>query len=764
MIGGFLPQKGGRGRFTALNVRMEKRSIRLAATLLMVAAFLCGAVSALADADPIRVSSLSEPQSVLSEQDVSITIKIYNNSQTDMEETITLFNPDRYAVDKYEGLKGENSVTYTGTWRVTDEEIAKGKIVYYIRYNVQTDNGPTETVRTIPVTIQAMTAAPELTATYSVSPVAAREGQTVNVAYTLSNIGNIELRNIVVENEGISKESLTVPSLSVGEKVTLEDSFTMGNRELVSKPSVTYQASGSDKKLTISDMARKTITVAEDGLDVMLKAADVKSVYPGESVSMTLELKNSGNTAYTGISAELSDGTPIASGVELAPGAAFKQEFTAQITRSGEYSVSVSGRDSSGEIVSVASGALEITTQDPARALMLKVQAQAQTQTIYSEPAVIRFGVMVENVGQTDATTLTIKQNGTTVGTIPSLPFGESRTVVFDVETSIAGKFQFVVSGRDDDGNERAYESNIIQVNYLEPTPVPTSAPTPTPVPPTPSPAPTATPKPSLGEIISQSVNPVVLYTIAGVLAAAIAAVLILSGMNKARKERREKNAIDTIELTPDVRNHRGLRRRRQAKEKKAEDVSDAPVVPMPELTDENPVAQEDASDEPKLHTRREREESRRRAVQEFPLTADETLRVVPVEERPEFIAQGRVDDSQTRIFGRIDEEETLAATAHERPTGKNESTETPEETGTAEKVLEAKAESAQEETIRLSRNAIEEETRRKTAAKAKGSKRSEIKPLKKKKKGLFSFVKEEEDDFEEPDDDFGDGDDDFIE
>lgn len=741
---------------------MEKRSIRLAATLLMVAAFLCGAVSALADADPIRVSSLSEPQSVLSEQDVSITIKIYNNSQTDMEETITLFNPAGYSVDKYEGLKGENSVTYTGTWRVTDEEIAKGKINYYIRYNVQTDNGPTETVRTIPVTIQAMTAAPELTATYSISPIAAREGQTVNVAYTLSNIGNIELRNIVVENEGISKERLTVPSLSVGEKVTLEDSFTMGSKELVSKPSVTYQASGSDKKLTISDMARKTITVAEDGLDVMLKAADVKNVYPGESVSMTLELKNSGNTAYTGISAELSDGTPIASGVELAPGATFKQEFTAQITQSGEYSVLVSGRDSSGESVSVASGALEITTQDPARALMLKVQAQAQTETIYSEPAVIRFGVKVENVGQTDATTLTIKQNGTTVGTIPSLPFGESRTVVFDVETSIAGKFQFVVSGRDDDGNERAYESNIIQVNYLEPTPVPTSAPTPTPVPPTPSPAPTATPKPSLGEIISQSVNPAVLYTIAGILAAALAAVLILSGMNKAKKERREKNAIDTIELTPDVRNHRGLRRRRQAQEKKTEDISNAPVVPMPELTDESPADQdEDEADKPKLHARREREESRRRAAQEFPLTADETLRVAPVDERPEFIAQGRVDDSQTRIFGRIDEEETLVAAAHERPNVKDDSTETTEET---EKVLETKTESAQGETIRLSRSAIEEETRRQTAAKAKGSKRSEIKPLKKKKKGLFSFVKEEEDDFEEPDDDFGDGDDDFIE
>ena len=97
--------------------------------------FSCGAF---ADADPIRVSSLSEPQSVISEQDVSITIKIYNSSQTDMLDEITLFNPGGISVEKYSGLKGEQSVTYTGTWRVTAEEIAKGKINYFIRYMVDT--------------------------------------------------------------------------------------------------------------------------------------------------------------------------------------------------------------------------------------------------------------------------------------------------------------------------------------------------------------------------------------------------------------------------------------------------------------------------------------------------------------------------------------------------------------------------------------------------------------------------------------------------
>ena len=156
------------------------------------------AVGFAAEADPIRVSSLSEPQSVIAPQEVDITIKVYNSSQTDMQEKITLYNPTGAPVESYEGLKGEQSVTYQGVWNVTAEEIAKGKFSYYIQYTIQEAGGPKETIRSVPVTIQTEAAAPQLTATYTVSPASARTGQTVTVAYTLSNTGNIELRDIVL--------------------------------------------------------------------------------------------------------------------------------------------------------------------------------------------------------------------------------------------------------------------------------------------------------------------------------------------------------------------------------------------------------------------------------------------------------------------------------------------------------------------------------------------------------------------------------------
>ncbi len=772
---------------------MEKRSrsIRIVLAAVMACLMLAFAACASADADPIRVSSLSEPQSVISEQDVSITIKVYNSSQTDMQEEITLFNPDGISVEKYSGLKGEQSVTYTGKWHVTKDQIDEGKIKYYIQYTVDTGNGPTKTTRTVPVTIQTEEAAPQLTATYSVSPVSAREGQEVTLSYTLSNTGNVELRNIVVENEGVSKEKVTAPSLSVGEKVTLTDKFTMGKKEVVSKPSVSYQAAESKKTLTISDMAKKTITVAEDGLEISLKPKSEEKVYPGESAVLVVEMKNTGNSAYSGLEIKLSDGTVVDSGVEIKPGASYKKETSFVTTQDTSITASASGTDANGEAVGVVSGEVAIKTQDASRALVLSVKADAETDVIYSEPAVIRFGVVVENIGQTDATTLTIEEAGTTVAKIASLPAGESRTAVFDVETSIAGKFQFVVKGKDADGNERAYESNVIQVNYIAPTPTPTAVPTPTPVPPTPTPVPTATPAPTLGEIISAHVNPVVLYSVAGVLSALLVIILTVSGVSNAKRKKRLAQALDTIERKPDTRNHRGVQpRRRRAqgaqqqaqngkkdkKNKKAEQAEgNEVIVPTPELTDEELIEEEidPSSTTPARDAMRrlEREEGRRRrASVEVP--SDETLRVMPVDQRPEFIAQGPVDDSQTRIFTPVyqqEEPEAPAAPIMKEAPAVKEAPAAP--AAPVAPVIDDDPEAGQ--TIRLSRQELDElreqqeSLEREDKFAGKGKKRKDIKPMK--KKGLFAGfgkkgkkkVEDDEDDFVEEydEDDFEDDD-----
>jgi len=276
---------------------------------------------------------------------------------------------------------------------------------------------------------------------------------------------------------------------------------------------------------------------------------------------------------------------------------------------------------------------------------------------------------------------------------------------------------------------------------------------------------PTATPVPSLGEIIAEKVNPTVLYTIAGVLGALLVIVLSASAVQNAKYKKRMAGAIDTIELSPDVRNHRGVERRKRSgkkAEKKPEKpvkAEEKPIVPAQELESEKPAeaaSQTPVKDETPKQAEGEENRRRRAAVQ---VSTDKTLRVAPVDERPEFVAQGKVDDSQTRIFGKLPTAQELEKAVKEAE---------------AAKVQEAKAVTAEAEkdpavqgdTVRFDRDAIGEVNRREEAAKkaAKGQKRSEIKPMKKKKGGFFGKKKTEDDDLIDVDDDLDDGEDDFIE
>jgi hypothetical protein len=150
--------------------------------------------------------------------------------------------------------------------------------------------------------------------------------------------------------------------------------------------------------------------------------------------------------------------------------------------------------------------------------------------------------------------------------------------------------------------------------------------------------------------------------------------------------------------------------------------------------------------------------ENRRRHPQ-IEIPNDETLRVAPIDQRPEFIAQGKVDESESRIFGRMavqaaleEEMKAAAPVVEEQPEAPAPAAEEP--------VIPQAEEPAAGETIRISREQIEEirekQAEREDAfAGKKGKKRGEIKPMKKKKKGFlfgrskaddeYDFVEDEE-------------------
>lgn len=649
----------------------SRRSLGL--VLLVVLMLLTGLMSGAAaemQQDPIRVSSQSEPQSIISERDVSITIKIYNNSQTDMQDAITLFDPDGVSVEKYNGLGAEQSVTFTGTWHVTSDQISKGKIVYYIRYSVDGK----EITKTIPVTIQTEAAAPQLIANYTISPASARQGQQMNIAYTLSNTGNIDLRDITITNPGISGKILTAPLLAAGDRTVLEDVFQMGSGEMICEPVITYRSVDSTTLITVPDMTKRTLMPAEDGLTLTLSAENISNVYPGESIELTAKMKNTGKSAFLGLGIVLNDGTEVGSGIELAPGANYETTVTYTPAQSVELIATVTGMDAEGDTITIQSEPLSITTQDASMALILDVKAAAETDKIYSEPAVVRCLIRVANLGDTDATTLTISEAGTTVATIPSLPSGETRDVVVDLQTSIAGQLQFAVKGKDAAGNEKTYLSNVLQITYVAPTPVPTSTPVPTTVPPTPSPVPTATPVPTLMDQVTGMFSLLQLQIAGAVLAGLILLIIVLSAGSAAKRKKRISEALDTFELSSDVRDPTGRHKRKKPKKqaKKDEVFASKGIVATTDLTEEDvlPKTAEKNSEKPQPQAKPgeaaqdDRESGRRRSARQDDQASsaptrvagkEPTLRVEPLNRRPEYPQSRTADNAKTKVFNKAE-------------------------------------------------------------------------------------------------------------
>ena len=288
----------------------------------------------------------------------------------------------------------------------------------------------------------------------------------------------------------------------------------------------------------------------------------------------------------------------------------------------------------------------------------------------------------------------------------------------------------------------------IYKLATVPPAAAPEPSPTPQPVQ-----TPTPTPEPTLQEVLSekiQAIDPVILYSAAGVLGAVLVVILSANALTAARRRKRLAQAIDIIEIEPQfrTRDHRGTRKgkgkKNKAEKKDApkEKANEPQIDPEKELTDEEAqrLQQESKAERPA--------EGRRRRMKDRDVPDDRTLRVAPIDERPDFIAQGPVDDSQTRVFGKLATQEMIEQEM------KAEKAAPVQEAAPAEEI-------PSDPTIRLSGEEVEQI--RKGEAKAAKKNRE----MKKSKKGLFGFGKKKEEDDNFIDDEFDelDGeDDDFIE
>lgn len=527
---------------------MKQRMILL---LLLCTFILCVAGTALAAYDPIKVSMELSKNTFTGVDSVTVSISVSNVGDDDMPGPVYLYYPDGKAVTDFgDGgavmLKIGESKPWTGTWKVTQRQLDDGKITFQVKYPIYNDEGNVIFKnKYFNKAIVFDGAAPGLDWKRTINPTMAREGQTVNVIYELTNTGNVALENLkITENKNISSKAQTIDTLKVGESKQITFEKTMGTKNLTSSGKITYRSSNSNKTQTITVDAA-TIAFGEASLSASLESS-AKGVSIGETVKLTLKLKNSGNIDYNNMTVTDPVLGEVFANVTLAAGATDTLEKEITMMSSGEYQFTIVATDSTGTEVSLVTDKVTVGAVDPNKKLTLSVNAEADKLEIYEQPATVRFQVTVTNASETDADKVVLKHGATTIYTFEKIKAGESKTVVRDTTISMAGKFQFTATCKDLLGNDVSFESNPLSIGYAVATPVPTQVPQRTPPPLQQDSLPTSADLPPAVSAIKSGFS--VLFYLLMVMLVVSLLLLLIAFVKRAQQKRQSQSALDHLE------------------------------------------------------------------------------------------------------------------------------------------------------------------------------------------------------------------------
>jgi len=574
---------------------MKKRLLAFALLLTAILAFC--AFSLAATTDPIVCTMEVSPSSLSEPGDVTITITISNSGDTDMEKPLTLFDPTSQVVtgfgdDGSVTLKAGETKVWTGTWSVNQRTLENGQIVFFAKYTIVDEDGNSKSQsQPIRGEIEKNDFTSKITVTRTIIPETAREGQTVNVIYDIANEGNVSIMNLTLtENKDILADKLSIiPELKAGETAQVKLPVVMGKKDLTSEAAFTYTiADGTEEQTYTVDP--QVILFGETNVVATL-SSDSKGVLMNGTIKLTLKVENTGNIDYTDV--RVTDPTlgDVFTNQTLPAGETLTLEKEITLTQTTDFQFEVFATDNTGVESSFLSNVLNLIAVDPDQALNLEITLSSNKLEVYSTDEIVRFTVTVLNNSTVAASDVTIYQANTEITTFSTIPAGESRTFSRDVTLNMAGKYQFSAEAKDTLENTMTFESNVLQIAFLTPTPAPI----------TPDPRITATPEPTFVKATYPKISdpdigtlPKLIRTffyplmIAGFALLIIALVILLIATKKRIDLRKtSENAVDHLERS----NHRDYIL-------PADEQPQQQAQPAPEEEEEEPYAATQKGDE----------------------------------------------------------------------------------------------------------------------------------------------------------------------
>lgn len=480
--------------------------------------------------------------------ELTFSITVSNAGDEDMPGPVKLYYPDMTPVEEFGSptLAAGNSKSWEGTWNVTQKELESGFVGFIVeRTEVDPETGELTTKMArlkLPITYAG--AEPELNILRTFVPAVAGKNQEVSVIYEITNTGTAEVSNVTIkEHKDIATTAGAIKSIAPGETKKFVFTVKMGTKDLNSEATVSYKAGG---KSYTEKVTPDVIHYGVMDLTATL-SADKKGGAPGDTVKLKLTLKNSGKSDYTNV--RVTDETlgDVFTGETVRAGESVALEKDLIITETTDLQFVVKGDDPNGNTLETATGRVHIIATDPAKQIVLSVEASADRSEVYRIPGgVVRFKITVHNESAVDVRDISVMAVERQVYHFDVIPSGESRTITRDMEISMAGTFQFNATAKDELNQMLVFSSNPIPIAYAPPTPVPTEAPLVTPPAPAQIEMPQATAAPTWIRQAESAADTAkwVFLGIAGVLGL----LLLIGAGRRARMKSESNKAMDHLE------------------------------------------------------------------------------------------------------------------------------------------------------------------------------------------------------------------------
>ncbi len=525
---------------------MNRKRVFLALVLGLLLAMLCGA--ALAADNSLKISMELSTNRLSEPKEITVSITLTNVMDVDMPGPVTLYYPSGKQVEEFGAptLAVGASRNWSGTWMVTQKELEAGELAFKVKYSTYNENQELVNItKTFRKKLIYTSGDPTISVTRTIMPTTAQKGQEVVVTYEVENTGEVDVTALTIkENSGISTKSGVIESLPAGEKEKYSFTATMGSKDLTSAPVITYKA--GKKTYTLKPaLEAATIKYGQVKLTATL-TADKKGGAPGDTVKLTLKLKNSGTVDFTDVTVTDETLGTVFSGLKVPKGETVTQEKELTITENQDLQFRVTAVNETGEPVDTATGKVSIVATDPTQQIILSVEAEADREVVHKIPGTVRFKISVHNESAVDVKNIYLRAVDVLLYTFDNIPAGETRSITRDMDISMAGSFQFTASCTDQLDQVLRFGSNILQIGYAQPTEVPTEAPVVTP------------PKPAMKELPTDLNEPEWLDQVEyvadiarwvfGGIAAFLLLLLFIGIIRRSKRRSESKKAMDHLE------------------------------------------------------------------------------------------------------------------------------------------------------------------------------------------------------------------------